>query len=220
MNTPFILNFLRGLQANNSKTWMDENRDGYLQAKQYFTELVAFTLDELKGIDPALHKVSPAECLFRINKNDFSKKGEAPYKGRFGAGISPGGRHSAYSNYILVLEPGNRSRVGGGMPNPRPERLEKVRQEIDYNPGELEAILNDPVFRASYGDLQGKALRGVPKGYKKDHPALPLLKYKSYAALHHFSDEEVCSPDFKARLLPYFETVKPLQEFLNRTLED
>ena len=68
MNTAFILDFLQDLQQNNSKVWMDTHRERYLQAKTYFTELVAYTLDQLKTIDPALHRVSPAECLFRINK--------------------------------------------------------------------------------------------------------------------------------------------------------
>ncbi len=199
---------------------MDTHRERYLQAKTYFTELVAYTLDQLKTIDPALHRVSPAECLFRINKNDFSKKGEAPYKGRFGAGISPGGRHSPYCNYIFVLEPGNRSRVGGGMPNPTTKLLEQVREEIDYSPGALEAIINTPDFRYSFGDLQGTQLQGVPKGYKKDHPALPLLRHKNFLALHYFTDAEVLENDFPARLLPYYKTVQPLHYFLNTAIED
>jgi uncharacterized protein (TIGR02453 family) len=103
MDTAYILNFLKELQLHNSKTWMDDHREQYLQAKQYFVELVEHVLRELQAIDPELHGVKAAECIFRINKNDFSKKGEAPYKGHFGAGLSPGGRHSPFANYILVL---------------------------------------------------------------------------------------------------------------------
>ncbi|QCR23349.1 DUF2461 domain-containing protein [Pontibacter sp. SGAir0037] len=219
MNTSYILGFLRQLQANNSKLWMDQHREQYQEARQCFTELVAYAIDELQQLDATLYGVKPQECLFRINKNDFSKKGEAPYKGRMGAGISEGGRHSPYANYILVLEPGGRSRIGGGMANPTPAQLALVREEIDYNPGELEAILLAPDFKAQFGTLQGDKMQGTPKGYSKSHTALGLLQHKQYLALHYFTDEEICNLSFLKQLKPLYTTVKPLHDFLNRTVE-
>ncbi|MFD2245844.1 DUF2461 domain-containing protein [Pontibacter ruber] len=218
MHPDFILSFLRELQRNNSKQWMDLHREHYLQARQYFVEIVEHTLTELVTLDPSLHGVTAQESVFRINKNDFSKKGEPPYKGRIGAGMSKGGRHSAYANYILVLEPGGKSRVGGGMRSPGPKQLELIRQEIDYSPGELEAIVQAEDFRKQYGMLQGEKLSMAPKGYTSTHPAIDLLKHKGFLALHYFTDEEVCTPGFTDRLLPFFKAVKPLHDFLNRTI--
>ena len=218
MDTAFILGFLRELQQNNSKAWMDLHREEYLEARTHFVDLVNYSLRQLSTLDPSLLGVTAQESIFRINKNDFSKKGEAPYKGRIGAGLAKGGRHSAYANYILVLEPGGKSRVGGGMRSPSPRQLERIRQEIDYSPGELEAIVQAADFSQYYGELQGEQRSTAPKGYAKTHPAIGLLKHKGFLALHYFSDEEVCAPGFAEQLLPYFRAVKPLHDFLNRTL--
>jgi uncharacterized protein (TIGR02453 family) len=218
MNVPFILDFLRDLQRHNSKLWMDANRERYQQARNYFMELVSFALQELKQIDPSLHGVTTQECLFRINKNDFSKSGEAPYKGRMGAGISRGGRHSPYANYILVLEPGGKSRVGGGIPNPKPEHLALIREEIDYNPDELEQILRSPAFVQQFGELRGEKRATAPKGYAKTHASIDLLRHKNFLALRYFSDEEVMRPDVTSELLPTYKCVKPLLDFFNRVI--
>ncbi|WP_347158145.1 DUF2461 domain-containing protein [Pontibacter chitinilyticus] len=218
MHQAYVLRFLEDLQQHNSKAWMDAHRDRYLQAKSYFKELVEELLVQLRTIDPDLHATSTAECLFRINKNDFSKKGEAPYKGYFAAGISPGGRHSPLANYVLVLEPGNRSRAGGGIRKPTPAQLELIRQEIDYSPGDLEAILAEPQMHEQFGGLQGVQQKAAPRGYARSHPAIDLLRYKGYQVLHFFDDGEVQQPDFSSRLLPLYRQVVPLHTFLNRAL--
>ncbi|MEJ8801416.1 DUF2461 domain-containing protein [Pontibacter sp. H249] len=217
MNIRLILDFLRDLQQNNSKVWMDRNRQRYTEAKEEFKQLVAHLLDELRHIDPSLNNVTAAECIFRINKNDFSKKGEAPYKDHFGAGISPGGRHSLFANYVLVLSPENKSRAGGGIRQPKPHQLELIREEIDYNLGELEAILAHTEFNEAFGEFRGEQRKTAPKGYSKSHPAIELIKYNGYQVLHYFTDQEVCAPDFPHRLLSYYKLVKPLHDFLNRT---
>ena len=199
---------------------MDTHRSEYIQAKSLFRELVEQLLAQLQAIDPALHATTVTDSLFRINKNDFSKKGEAPYKGHFGAGISPGGRHSVFSNYVFVLEPGNRSRIGGGIRRPAPARLELIRQEIDYSPGELEAILTAPAFRDQFGSLQGMQRKSAPKGYAKSHPAIELLRYNGFQVLHFFTDEEVQQPDFINQLLPLYRQLMPLHRFLDRAIPD
>lgn len=218
MNTCAILDFLRALQQHNSKPWMDEHREEYLQARSYFVEVVESLLAALLRHDPSLHGVTATESIFRINKNDFSKKGEPPYKGHFGAGMSAGGRHSPYANYVLVLEPNGKSRIGGGIRKPSPKQLELIRQEIDYSPGELQQILREPAFASVFGALQGDKRKSAPKGYDKSHKEIELLQHTGFQVLHYFTDEEVCAPGFVERLLPLYRQVKPLHDFLNRTV--
>jgi len=220
MDNRAVLAFLRALQQHNSKLWMDSHREAYQQAKSCFTALVTQLLAGIQQFDSSLHGVTAAECLFRINKNDFSKKGEAPYKGHFGAGMSPGGRHSPYANYVLVLEPNGRSRAGGGIRKPGTKQLELIREEIDYSPGELRGILDNPGFRAAFGGLQGEQRKSAPKGYDKSHPDITLLRHNGFQVLHYFTDEEVCSPDFIEKLLPLYRQVKPLHDFLNQPITD
>ena len=213
-----VLTFLRDLQQNNSKLWMDRHREAYQQARNQFTELINHLLEALQQWDTDLHGVTAQECLFRINKNDFSKKGEPPYKGHFGAGMSPGGRHSPFPNYVLVLEPNGRSRAGGGIRKPTSRQLELIREEIDYSPGELQDILQEPSFKAAFGGLQGEKRKLPPKGYDKTHAEIELLKHNSFQVLHYFTDGEVCAPDFAGKLLPLYKQVEPLHRFLNRSI--
>lgn len=220
MDTCLVLSFLQDLQQNNSKQWMDSHRAAYQQAKTHFTALVSHLLVLLQQSDTDLHGVTAAECIFRINKNDFSKKGEPPYKGHLGAGMSPGGRHSPFPNYVLVLEPNGKSRAGGGIRKPTSKQLELIREEIDYNPGELQGILQEPEFKAAFGGLRGEKRKLPPKGYDKAHDEIELLKHNSFQVLHYFTDAEVCAPDFVHHLLPLYRQVKPLHHFLNRSLTE
>lgn len=220
MNIPFILDFLQKLRQNNSKIWMDANREEYLQAKVFFVEVVEQLIVQLQQFDASLHGVTARECIFRINKNDFSKKGEAPYKGHFGAGISPGGRHSPFPNYVLLLEPNGLSRVGGGIRKPTTKQIELIREEIDYNPNQLQSVLDDADFKNTFGELRGEKTVHAPKGYDKSHPELELLKYKGFQVLHYFSDEEVSHPQFTERVPQLLRQVKPLHDFLNNALTE
>lgn len=220
MNIPFILHFLERLRQNNSKDWMDAHREEYLQAKEYFMEIVTRLIEELQQFDASLLGVTPQQCMFRINKNDFSKKGEAPYKGHFGAGISQGGRHSPFANYVLLLEPGNMTRIGGGIRQPGTRRLELIREEIDYSPGKLHQLLEESEFEAVWGKLRGTQRKLPPKGYDKTHPELDLLKYNGFQVLHYFSDEEVQTKGFIGSLPPLYRQVKPLHDFLNTALTE
>lgn len=214
------MKFLERLQQHNSKDWMDAHRDEYLQAKTYFLEITAYLLEHLQQFDSTLLGVTPQECLFRINKNDFSKKGEAPYKGHFGAGISAGGRHSPFANYVLILEPGGQSRIGGGIRKPGTRQLELIREEIDYNPGQLAAILQQPGLRDTFGGFRGSQRKLPPKGYDRNHPELQLLKHNGYQVLRPYTDAEVCAEGFVQQLPALYRHLKPLHDFLNTAITE
>ncbi len=197
---------------------MDKHREEYIKAKGEFLKLITHLLTELQAFDSSLKDVTPAACMFRINKNDFSKKGEAPYKDHFGAGISQGGRHSPFANYVIVLSPNGKTRAGGGIRKPTAKQLDKIREEIDYSPGELENILNEPKFKDLFKGLNGEQRKTSPKGYSKDHPALNLIKYNGFQVLHYYSDEQTYDHNFIDKLVSLYKTVKPLHDFLNRSI--
>jgi uncharacterized protein (DUF2461 family) len=60
----------------------------------------------------------------------------------------------------------------------------------------------------------------VPQGFDKDHPAGEYLKLKSWIAMQSLKDADLTSKDLVKKTLVAFETLQPLVEFINRSLED
>ena len=215
MDTSLILNFLKELQENNSKEWMDAHRPQYNAARDAFKEIVSVLLGELSRSDEGLTGITPKDCIFRINRDIRFSKDKTLYKNNFGAAMSEGGRRSPNAVYYLHLQPHNESFIAAGMYMPANEYLAKVRQEVDYNPEELKQIVSDTEFKKSFGEIQGEKLSRPPKGYAADHPNIELLKLKSFIVLHPLTDEEVISENFIPETLHMFRLAQPFIQYLN-----
>jgi uncharacterized protein (TIGR02453 family) len=135
-----------------------------------------------------------------------------------GAYLSRGGKKSNFAGYYFHIQPGN-SFIACGIWMPEPPVLQAIRQEIHFNYQQLNEVLEKKSFVKAFGNLQGEQLKGSPKGYDKEHPALDLLRYKSFVVTHKFSDKEVTSPDFIANCLAYYKESFPLLKFLNQAIE-
>ena len=102
---------------------------------------------------------------------------------------------------------------------PDPQKLSKIRQEIDYNPAKLLKILNEKKFKGYYGDLSDwDKLKTTPKGYAKDHPHIDLLRNKSFTVSHNFKDSEVVKKDFQKKIAEACKMIKPLNDYLNEAI--
>lgn len=214
-HTRLILNFLSELKEHNYKEWMDEHKQQYQQARQAFIELVGELLEGMKVFDPSLEGIQPKECIFRINRDIRFSKDKTPYKIWMSAVMAEGGKKTLQAIYYLHLQPGGESMVAGGIHEPPGEQLRKIRQEVDYNAGELKEIVNHPDFLRYFGEIQGEKLSRAPKGYPVDHPNIEFLKLKSYLAVRKFSDAEVQWENFIEEVLKTFRTVLPFNDYLN-----
>ncbi|HVZ55777.1 MAG TPA: DUF2461 domain-containing protein [Chitinophagaceae bacterium] len=215
------LTFLRTLKRNNNKTWFDEHRSQYEQARADFGAFIQRVIDRQGRSDPAIAHLQAKDCLFRINRDVRFSKDKSPYKTNFGASIRSGGKKSILAGYYFHLEPGQ-SFAGGGIWQPLPAELTKIRQEIDYNLPEFRNIVESRRFRAVFGELyqgEGVRLSRLPKGYQEDNPAAPYLKFKSYLALADLSDKELTSSALEKKTLAALQALQPLVAFINRALE-
>ncbi len=215
-----MIPFLKKLGKNNNKAWFDANRPLYAQAKSEFEDFVTSLVAAYGKHDPSIAHLSAKECIFRINRDVRFSKDKSPYKTNFGASISSGGKKSPFAGYYVHIEPGA-SFAGGGMWMPMPEQLAMVRQEIDYNYDEFLSILKSPAFKKQYGELykgDDVSLTRVPKGYEADNPAAEYLRLKSFIAMRPITDEEITSGDLEKICVNAFKALKPLVEFINRTI--
>jgi len=210
-----ILTFLAKLAKNNNREWFEKNKPTYLQAKEDFERFVSEFLEELIPFNPELAGLDPKKLPFRIYRDVRFSKDKRPYKTNMGAGFSPNGKLVQEPGYYLHIEPGNKSFIAGGMYMPDGERLQKIRQEIDYNTDRFEKILADKKFKKWFPTLDDfDKLKTAPKGYAKDLPHIELLKHKSYIVSHSFTDAEVKDKKFLKNIAEAGKVMKPLNDFL------
>lgn len=216
------LQFLKQLKKNNNKEWFDANRKKYDDAKTDFASFIQFVIDNFFKTDVTLSSIKAKDCLFRINRDIRFAKDKSPYKTNFGASINAGGKKGNKAGYYLHLEPGN-SFVGGGIWQPMPDDLKKIRQEIDYNFASLSNIINNKKFKSVYtkglsNDAEMSLLR-QPKGYDENNPAIEFIKLKSFIAITSLTDEQLTDKKLASAVVKAFEALHPLVVFLNHTFE-
>src|SRR4029078_833326 len=172
------INFLKSLKKNNKKEWFDKNRKAYESARADFEGFIQSAIDQHSKNDTDLKELEARKCIFRINRDIRFSKDKSPYKTNFGASMDKGGRKSGFAGYYFQLEPG-KSFLAGGLWMPEPEKLKKVRQEIDYCFDEFDEIISSRKFKSWFGELyEGEDIKlsRVPQGFEKDNPASEFLK--------------------------------------------
>lgn len=219
MTLPQILQFLQKLEKNNNKIWMDEHRSEYLDAKLSFENFVDDLLSDFKLIDPSLDMLNAKDCTFRINRDVRFSKNKNPYKNNMSAYFNHQGKKGIGAGYYFHLEP-NKCFIACGIWMPSGEVLSKIRQEIDYNVGELNVLLKKSDFKKQFGngfDQSDKLVR-PPKGYEEDNEAIEYLKLKSFIVQKSIETSELVSTDFKKKLIGIMKSGKPLVTFINNSL--
>ncbi len=212
-------NFLQQLVKNNNKPWFDEHRDDYAAAKENFEEMVGGILSGLSATEPLFKEQKAKDCVFRIFRDVRFSKDKTPYKAHFGAFFSRGGRKFPGAGYYLHLDPGGKSFAGGGLWVPEAPLLKAVRQEIDYNFKEFEAIIEDKKFKKLFGKIEGEQLKTLPQGYTEDNLAIDYLKMKSFTVAHNMQDEDLAAKTAVKKTLEVFTAMRPFIDFLNRAVE-
>ncbi|UFH35623.1 DUF2461 domain-containing protein [Flavobacterium acetivorans] len=214
------LQFLEDLKANNNRDWFLENKKRYETFKKDYHQMVADFLDVMKPLDPSLEMLEVKNCVFRINRDIRFSKDKSPYKAHLGVWLSSGAKGKNRSGYYVHIEKGA-SFIAGGFYAPEAEDLKKVRKEIAFFHDDLEAILNDPNFKREFGDFsrnEKSVLKNPPRGYEKEHPAIELLKLKSFETIQKFDISEVSQKDFVSKMSKKLILLKPLNDFINRAL--
>jgi uncharacterized protein (TIGR02453 family) len=218
MLQPLTITFLKNLAKNNHKDWFEKNRKLYEAAKADYLGFVTIVLHEMKQIDSTLEALEPKQCVFRINRDVRFSKNKDPYKNNMGAHFSMGGKKIQTAGYYFHCQPGE-SFIGGGVWMPMAPELKKIRQEIDYNYTEFKNIVTAPKFKKHFNGLdQSAILSRPPKGYEEDNEAIDYLKLKSFTAIAPIADEGLTNKSLVKKIITHFEAMKPLINFLNRSL--
>jgi len=214
------LAFLTDLRANNTTEWFRAHRPAYEAARATWLAFIRQLHQGLLPSDPLLRDLDPAKALFRINRDIRFSHDKSPYKVHFGAVLAPGGTKDPGPVYYVHLEPGDRSGLAGGIWQPLPDHLKRIRQEIDYDAATLRSILTTPAFRQTFGTsfFEGDALKRIPTGYPLDHPAADLLRLKSFTGWHPVPDAQATDPAFASAAVDTFHHLQPLLTWLRTAI--
>lgn len=214
------LEFLKDIKLNNSKVWFDANKKRYDEARTAFITSVEEMIVAIGSLDPDINNLTAKECIFRINRDVRFSKDKRPYKNNMAAYFNRAGKKGTGAGYYVHIEPGQ-SFIAAGVWMPEGEGLSKIRQEIDYNFDEWKKIIGNINFKKQFQNSIDKSnsLVRPPKGYDENNAALEFLKLKSFVAMKQISDVELKSKTFLGDLTKSFKAVKPLIDFINRSLD-
>ena len=212
---PSTLQFLKTLQKNNNRDWFNENKSIYIEAKDDVLLFVENLIEEIAKFDEEILKIDPKKALFRIYRDTRFSKDKTPYKTHFGVSLGMG-KGKKISGYYLHIEPG-KSFLAGGVYQPESSALKEIRKEISLNGKEFLAILEQKNFRNNFRGLSVESkLQRVPNGFEKDDPMAEFLKLKNFIVSHPISDEQVVDKNAAKNFAKILQSIKPLNDFLEK----
>ena len=213
-----IIKFLSDLEKNNSREWFETHKSRYLTAKKDFEQLIGRVLAGLQEFDAGLRGVTPKDAIFRIYRDVRFSHDKSPYKTNMGAYMVAGGKKSGRGGYYLHLDPAG-CFMAGGIYEPHPDYLKKIRREIYHFPEEFLEIINRPELSRHFSLYDKNLLKRPPQGFEADFAHMDLLKYKHYVLMSDIDLKWLYDSDVERRIVERFRITHPLNEFLNRAID-
>lgn len=215
-----IISFLRSLRRHNDRVWFNDNKQRWLDVKAQVEQLTARLIAGVAEFDPDAARLQPADCLYRIYRDTRFSADKTPYKTHVGIYINPPyGKKSPRCGYYLHIEPDN-CLVGAGAWCPEGAVLKGIRQDIFDNIDEYLEILDAPEFKRYVSRMGDNLLKTAPKGFPKDWEHIDLLKPRDFSAFCPLTDEDLSAPDLERRILDRMKALRPLNDFLNYTIDE
>jgi len=209
--------FLKTLKQNNDRDWFNENKKIFQQTSDEFNRFVSLLIAGINEFDSSVGAVEPKDCIFRIYRDVRFSLNKDPFKTNFGAYIAKGGRKSPYAGYYFHLD-AEESFASGGIYMAPSEVMKRIREDIDLYPEDFLSIVHDKKFANTFKFFEDEKLKRVPQGFDKASPVAEYLKFKHITPYHSLSDKDIESNDLLKNTLKVYKTLKPLVDFLNRSI--
>lgn len=209
------LQFLRTLALNNNREWFSKNKNDYEEAKANVEEFVGGLIAKMNEHDH-LETPSARKSLYRIYNDIRFSNDKTPYNPRF-AGYLRRLKPALRGGYYYWIKPGGSS-VGCGFTYPAPDDLRRIRQDIDQHYEHWKKLLGNRKIVSHFGQMQGEKVNTAPRGFKQDHPAIELLRYKQFWFERSFSDKEVLASDFLNQVNNTYKAIRPFFDHMSEVL--
>jgi uncharacterized protein (TIGR02453 family) len=212
---PEAIHFLLELSVNNDRSWFQPRKEEYERLLKEPMEALCLALGErfaARGIPLTADESSP----FRIYRDVRFSKDKSPYKTHVSASfpVASAEHERAHgAGGYFHFQP-DHCYVGGGMWHPERPRLQAWRTLVDREPARVHAAIDEPGFRAAFGEVDGERLVRVPPGFAADHRDADLLRLKDVTFGRELSDDETLAPDLADRLADAFAAATPIIRLL------
>jgi uncharacterized protein (TIGR02453 family) len=213
-----MLSYLRALKRNNNREWFQAHRPDYeAHVHGPLIALVERLAPELARFAPEL-VASPRVSLYRIYRDTRFSPDKTPYKTHAAAIFPCRGlpKHEGAGLYLEVAPA--HVLIAGGIYAPQPPELHAIREHLARNHRRFRSIVESPVFRRAFGEIEGDRLQRLPRGFPAGHPAAQFLKMKQFLVGHEYPAALSASPRFFTELVTRFGQMAPLIRFLNEPL--
>jgi uncharacterized protein (TIGR02453 family) len=212
--TADFFNFFEELSENNSKIWMDAHKKKYEEAvKLSFRKLVSDFLERIYEVDPAYPTQKAENCIFRINRDIRFSANKVPYKNHTAAYFCRDGKKSESPGFYIHFG-AEECFVGGGCYALSARNLKKLRQKIASKPEELFALIEEPRFKQTYGEIQGQKNKTLPQDLQALAKQLPLLYNKQFYFSANLSRDQILAPRLLEELTELYCAASPLIQYL------
>lgn len=212
------LGFLKSLKVNNDREWFNANKKWFLQSSEEFKSFINQLIAGVNEFDNFVGPLDPKDCIFRIYRDVRFSHDKAPFKTNFGAYIAKGGRKSPYAGYYFHLD-ADSSFASGGIYMAPTDIMKRIREDIDLYPEDFLSIVDDKMFKENFQFFEEEKLKRVPQGFDKDSKVVEYLKFKHITPYHSLSEKDIADKNLLKNTLNVFETMKPLVDFLNRSIK-
>jgi len=221
MHLRALVEFLTGLEQNNNRPWFIWNKPAYDVLRDEFEALVANVIARVTKFDRRLGPVDARKAMFRIYRDTRFSKDKTPYKTHFSAAIRERAKKGLEPGYYFHIDRNGVLLAGGGVYNPDPAILGRIRRYIAKNPGALTRVLREPRFKKTYGGLaEEDALARPPKGFSADTPHIEAIKLKHYFGLIEVDLVKRPPKDLAGAIAGYFRDLVPLMEWLRKAVKE
>ncbi len=213
---PQALRFFSDLKRHNNRPWFQARKDIYEKAvKEPMVEMILSVGEALRRFAPEM-VADPRSSLYRIYRDTRFSRDKTPYKTQVAAVFPVRGLHKHAGPGLYFHFSAEEVMIGGGIYMPDSKTLRAIREEIAASPRRFFSILQERRFRSIFGELEGEALRSMPKGFSGNHPAAEYLKYKQFLFAKVFPPRLALSSRLLSTVLDCFEKGMPLVRFLKK----
>lgn len=218
---PSGIQFLKDLEADNTKEWFQAHRSTYdSSVRQPMIALLEALNEELEGFAPAYRIADPRKAVSRPNRDTRFSADKSPYRTEITAVLPrSGGSKDAVAGFFLSVAPAGVEVLGGAY-MPGTPALAALRAHLAQHEAAFREVVDEIEATDLVGTLRGEQLKRVPRPFPSDSTAADLVRYKQLYFLTRLEPSITTTAAVSSEIVQRFRVMAPFVEMLDRGLAE